>query len=91
MMMILLLLLLWSSSSSSSSSSSMVYAQNKIRPREWNAKNCLWFEIKIDHLNPGRRPDLMIVNKKKNLLNSGLCHSGDHEVKIKENKKETNT
>ena len=43
--------------------------------------NFLWdFEIQTDHLIPARRPDLEIVNKKKekkkkeNLPNSGLCN-----------------
>ena len=34
----------------------------------------LWdFEKQTDHLILARRPDLVIVNKKENLPNSGLC------------------
>ena len=38
----------------------------------------LWdFMIQMDHLISARRPDLVIANnKKENVLNSGLCHSG---------------
>ena len=36
----------------------------------------LW-DFETDHLIPARRPDLVIVNKKKeNLTNSGLCRPG---------------
>ena len=38
----------------------------------------LWdFNIQTDHLIPARRPDLIIINKKKeNLQNSRLCCPG---------------
>ena len=41
----------------------------------------LWdYQIQTDFLNPVKRPDLAIVNKKsggkENLLNSGLCRLG---------------
>ena len=37
--------------------------------------NILWdFEIQIDPLIPDRRLDLVIIDKRMNLLYSGLCH-----------------
>ena len=40
----------------------------------------LWdFNIQTDRLIPARRPDLIIINKKKkkeNLQNSGFCYPG---------------
>ena len=37
----------------------------------------LWdFNIQTDHLIPARRPDLIIINKKKDLQNSRLCCPG---------------
>ena len=37
----------------------------------------IWdFVIQINHLTSARRPDLVIVNKKENLLNRRLCRSG---------------
>ena len=48
----------------------------------------LWhFELKTDHLNSARRPDLIITNKKENLQNFGLCCPADHKVKLKESEK----
>ena len=48
----------------------------------------LWdFETQTDHLLSARRLDLIIVNKKENLPNSGLCCSGDHGVNLKESEK----
>ena len=50
------------------------------------------FEIQTDHLISARRPDLMIVNKKKvgkeNLPNSRLCYSGWPLGKTGRNRKE---
>ena len=47
--------------------------ENETHKIFWN------FEIQTDHIIPARRPDLTDfnkknLNKKKNLLNSGLCH-----------------
>ena len=38
----------------------------------------LWdFDIHTDHLISARRPDLIIINnKKENLQNCGLCYTG---------------
>ena len=39
-------------------------------------KILLDFEIKMDHLISARRPDLVLINKKReNLASSGFCHS----------------
>ena len=44
----------------------------------------LWdFEIQTDHPISDRRPDLVVVNKKENLPNSGLCCPGRPQSKIK--------
>ena len=44
----------------------------------------LWyFAIQIDSIITARRPDVLIVSKKGNLLNCGLCHW----VKLKESEK----
>ena len=42
----------------------MVYVQDRIRPRAWDALNSLRFEIQTDHQIPARRPDLVLINKK---------------------------
>ena len=40
---------------------------NEIHKIPWD------FEMQTDHLIPARQPELVIVNKKENLPNSGLC------------------
>ena len=48
----------------------------------------LWdFVIQTDHLIPARRPNLVIMNKKKKLPNGGFAILADYRVKIKENEK----
>ena len=43
-----------------------------------------YFEIQMDHLMPARKPDLVLINKKKR-----ICHqvdfgiSADHRMKMK--------
>ena len=53
----------------------------------------LWdFGIQTDHLISARRPDLMILNKKKkNLLNSGLNRPANHWVNWRKAKRKMNT
>ena len=35
----------------------------------------LWdFDVQTDYLIPARKLDLVIINKKGNLLNCGICH-----------------
>ena len=50
----------------------------------------LWdVEIKTDHLISDRRPDLLIINKKREKLqNCGLAVPADHRVKLKESERE---
>ena len=45
-------------------------------------KNLLDFEVQADHLISARGPDLVIVNKKENLSNSGPCRTGKPQSKI---------
>ena len=49
----------------------------------------LWdFEIQTDHLISARRPDLVIINKKKRTCQTeDFAFSADHRVKLKENEK----
>ena len=43
----------------------MVYSQTRISHGKWEA-NITWnFRIQTDHVVPARRPDLVIVNRKK--------------------------
>ena len=59
----------------------MINAQPKICPGEWDAQ-ILWdFQIQIDHLILARRPDLVIVNKKREPA----------EWKLKKTKREIST
>ena len=55
----------------------------------WYVHKIVWdFEEQTDNLNSHRRPDLVFVNEKENLLNSWLCRSswlqGKNERKRKE-------
>ena len=54
------------------------YMHNPAPVLENNTHKLLWdFNIQTDHLIPARRPDLIIINKKKeNLQNSRLCCPG---------------
>ena len=56
------------------------YMHNPALVLENDSHKLLWdFNIQTDHLIPARRPDLIIINKKKkkeNLLNSRLCCPG---------------
>ena len=48
------------------------------------------FDLQTDHLISARRPDLIIINKKKkkeNLQNYGLAVPADYRIKLKENEK----
>ena len=49
----------------------------------------LWdFDLQTDHLITTRRPDLIIINKKENLRNCGLCCPSGPLSKIERNWKE---
>ena len=57
--------------------------------RDNETRKILWdFEIETVHLTSARRPDLVIVNKTENLLNSGLGHSGYPQSKPERKGKE---
>ena len=64
----------------------MVYTQTRICPKEWDEKIRSDFVIQTDHLISARRPDLMIIKKKKR-----TCHlvifavSADLKIKRKTN------
>ena len=49
-------------------------------------KILLDFELQMDHLNPARRSDLMIIKKKAKLVD--FTFSADHKVTNRENKKD---
>ena len=56
--------------------------------RTENHKNLLDYEIKTDHLIPARRPDLVLINKKKRMCQLvDFAVPADHRVKLKENEK----
>ena len=53
--------------------------------QESDTHKLLWdFNIQTIYLIPARRPDLKIINKKKeNLQNCRLCVPGDHRINLK--------
>ena len=60
------------------------YMLNPAPVLENHAHKLLWdFNIKTDHLIPARRPDLIIINKKKkeNLQNCRLCYPDGQQNK----------
>ena len=59
----------------------MEYAQSRIYSRKCDAQTPWEFEIQKAHLMSARRTDIMIVNKKKNLLNFAI--PVDPRVKLK--------
>ena len=66
----------------------MVYAQPSTCPWKWHIHKILWdFNIQTDHLISARRPDLIIINKKKK---KKICKivdfavPADHRIKLKE-------
>ena len=66
-------------------------AGGKNSPGEWGTKILLNYKIQTDYLIPVRRPDLVIINKKKvNLLYCGLYCPGDTQTENQRKKKETN-
>ena len=57
----------------------MVYAQLSTCPRKWD------FGIHMDHLISERRPDLIIINKKKRICKIvDFAVPADHRIKLKE-------
>ena len=58
----------------------MVYAQPNISPGEW--------DIHTDHLISDRRPDLIIINKKREVAEIvDFTVLANHKVKLKESEK----
>ena len=67
------------------------YMHNSAPVLENNEHKLLWdFNIQTDHLIPARRPDLIIINKKKkqknkeNLQNCQLCCPVNHRINMEE-------
>ena len=58
-------------------------------PKKWDTKIPWDFEIQMDHLIPVRRPNPVLINKKKkrNCYFVDFAVSADHRMKIKQNKK----
>ena len=54
---------------------------NETRKPIWDLKK------QTDHLISARRLDLIIIDKKKNMLNCEFCCPADHRVKLKESEK----
>ena len=65
--------------------------QNLAHVLENNTHNLLWeFNIKTDHQIPARRPDLIIINKKKKKRTCKIVDFAvptDHRIKLKEYEK----
>ena len=63
----------------------MVYAQPGTCP-EKDSHELLWdFNIQTDHLIPARRPDLIIINKRKRIFKIvDFAVPADHRINLKE-------
>ena len=65
------------------------YMHNPESVLENETHNLFWdFNIQTDHLISARRQDLIIIKKKENLQNCGLCRPGWPQSKIARNWKE---
>ena len=62
------------------------YMHNSSSPLENNTHKLLWdFDIHKDHLIKARRPDLIIINKKKRICKIvDFAVPADHRIKLKE-------
>ena len=62
----------------------MVYAQTRLskkKKKENETLKILWdFEIKTDHPVPARRPDLALINQKKNPTSWGLAVRANQRI-----------
>ena len=67
----------------------MEYAQPNISPGEWDTQNSYGiFDIQKDHLISTRRPDLIIIHKKKRICRIvDVAAQAYHKVKLKESEK----
>ena len=62
-----------------------LYIHNPAPVLENNTHKLLWdFDIKTDHLISVRRPDLIIIKKKKIYKNVDFAVPADHRIKLKE-------
>ena len=69
----------------------MVYAKPSIFPGEWDTQTPMVFDVQTDHLIFIRRPDLIIITKKKRTCKiEDFTVPADHRVKFKESKMMTN-
>ena len=66
----------------------MVYAQPGACPRKYSHK-LLWdFYIQTDHLIPARRPDLIVINKRKRIFKIvDFAVPAEHRINLKETEK----
>ena len=62
---------------------------NPAPPLENDSHKILWdFNIQTDHLIPARRPDLIIINKKKRICKIvDFAVPADHRINLKESEK----
>ena len=69
----------------------MVYAQPGACPKN-DSHKLLWdFNIQTDHLIPARRPDLIIINKRKRICKIvDFAVPADHRINLKESEKDKN-
>ena len=67
----------------------MVYAQPGASVLENDSHKLLWdFNIQTDHLIPARRPDLIIINKRKRICKIvDFAVPADHRINLKESEK----
>ena len=65
---------------------------NPAAVQENNTLKLLWdFDVQMDHLISARRPDLMIINKKKRICKIvDFAVPADHRIKLKEYEKKDN-
>ena len=65
------------------------YMLNPESVQENETHKLIWdFDILMDHLISTRRSDLVMINKKENLQNCGLCCPGRSQSKIERKRKE---
>ena len=63
----------------------MVYAQPSTCSRKWHTQTPMELDIQTDHLISARRPDLIIINKKKKICEIvDFAVPADHRIKLKE-------
>ena len=65
------------------------YMHNPVPVLENDSHKLLWdFNIQTDHLIPARRPDLIIINKRKRICKTvDFAVPADHRINLKESEK----